>query len=108
MHRTRGSAVLAAAAGLVLTALALSPRAEAWLCPSHCAPCKKHETCAKCDQKVCPSSRGRRATVVYRRCCKAGDSRGDNEQGENNQRGGDKGGRIKCDKFPNCPKRSES
>ena len=75
--------VLAIAASMAVPATASAMKRDAGSCPGN-------KTLVSLQHKTCPSTRRRAAVVLSRACCS------------------NTHGKVKCRKFPHCPKRSPS
>jgi len=83
--------MLAMAGVLVLGTGFAAPRlASAALEAANAMTCGRNRTVVEIDDKVCPSTKRRPAVVIHRACC------------------ANAKGKVKCKRFPKCPKRSPS
>ena len=86
----RGRMLVAAGALVLGTGLAVPQLASAALEAAQATNCGTGRTVVGVDDKVCPANKRRPTVVVHRACC------------ANHK------GKVKCKRFPRCPRRSPS
>jgi hypothetical protein len=88
---TRGfrGKMLVAAGALVLASGFAAPRLASAAIEANSTECGRR-TVVNIDDKICPTTKRRPAVVVHRACC------------------ANPKGKVKCKRFPRCPRRSPS